>query len=191
MPTLRFRELQSLYRRFAQATETLNRTVSQVSASRIGFLINQKLALEGHLEMIVKKRFDTQGTSGGQAWPPLTLATREQRAALGFPTQPALKRSGALKDAAVRGIVTIGPNKLTIRMADRAAPVYRKLGKFKITAKGGGRISSYASALNVARPFYGPLADSEAEPMEKRKNELLKKAIQALLSGESLVGALR
>ena len=186
-------ELKRLHRRFIQATERLNRNISQEISSRsrvIGFLINQKLALEGHLERIVKRRFDTQGSSGGRSWPGLSSSTIAQRAALGFPSGPALLRSGALKDAAVRGVITIGEDELSIEMKDGAAPRYRKLGKFKIAA-GGGQLSDYAAGLNAQRPFYGPPTKKEMEPLNKRKKELMEKGIRALMDGKSLLAAIK
>lgn len=186
-------EFLRISRRFIKAAETLNRNVSQAGFSQarvIGLLVNQKLASEGHLERIVKRRFDSQGSSGGRSWPGLSPSTIKQRDDLGFPSGPVLERSGVLKTAAIQGTITIGADELSIEMKDGAAPRYRKLGKFKITA-GGGQLSDYAAGLNAKRPFYGPPTKQEMEPLDKRKNELLTKGVDALLSGRSLVAAIR
>ena len=189
-------EFLRISRRFIKAAETLNRNVSQAGFSQarvIGFLINQKLASEGHLERIVKRRFDTKGLSGGRSWPGLSPSTIKQREDLGFPSGPILERSGILKTAAVQGIISVGADELSIEMKDGAAPRYLgKLGKFKKPrGKKAKQLSDYAAGLNAKRPFYGPPTRQEMEPLNKRKKELLEKGIGALMDGKSLVAAIK
>ena len=189
-------EFLRISRRFVKAAETLNRNVSQAGFSQarvIGLLVNQKLASEGHLERIVKRRFDSQGSSGGRSWPGLSPSTIKQRDDLGFPSGPVLERSGVLKTAAIQGTITIGADELSIEMKDGAAPRYLgKLGKFKKSrGKKAKQLSDYAAGLNAKRPFYGPPTKQEMEPMDKRKNEMIGKGIDALMNGRSLVAAIK
>jgi hypothetical protein len=167
--------------------------------------VNEQIAKERWLEMIVLERFKTEGKSAGQSWVALSPSTIKERIKLGFPGQhPILMRSGTLREgAAQHPIVRVTDKTITLTLRDLPASVYLGRGRSKVGKKmsaGGGRLSDYAAALNFgskkgglpARPFYGPVkaGDKELAPVIVRRNELVNKGIAALINGESVSKAI-
>jgi len=173
--------------------------------AEVSQMVNEQIAKERWLELIVLERFKTEGKSAGQSWAALKAGTVKQRIKLGFPGQhPILLRSGTLREgAAQHPIVAVTPKTITLTLRDLPAPIYQGKGRArvgkKMTAK-GGRLSDYAAALNfgskggklAARPFYGPVkaGDRELVPVVQRRNVLVNKAVAALLLGKSVSGAI-
>ena len=165
--------------------------------------INAKLAGEGHLDLLLAKRFASGGASSGQPWPGLKTTTQKQRERQGFSgSSPLLIRSGLLRAGAVEGKTSSAYNYLSKDFKDGAAPRYSGGGGFKKQGKHfafskrsgnrfvvrGGRLSDYAGALNKARPFFGEPTKQELGPLLGRRNELISEALRRMTNGDSLTG---
>lgn len=164
--------------------------------------INSKLAREGHVDLIVAKRFLSQGQSAGTSWAGLKPATIKQRERQGFASGPILIRSGLLRRAAVEGKTTATATAITKEFKDGAAPRYvgsgrvRKQG-MRLKAGGrtgqmfrvrGGRLSDYAGALNSKRSFFDPPTSQELAPLMAARNDLIAESLQRITNGDSLTG---
>ena len=156
-------------------------------------LVNQKIADEKLVRMLVAERFHTGGESSGYTWPELAMSTALQRGKQGFHSfTPILVRSGALLNAATLGEQMVTADTITLMFRDGPAPIYIGRGKTRKNKKGSGgkMISSYADAHNEGRgklpkrPFYGAPTEKELEPILRARNELIMSVLGRLNRNE-------
>ena len=141
---------------------------------------NERLAKDGLLKRLVRRRFDTQGGSQGRFWASLAPSTRKQRARLGFPpTTPKLVRTGTLRrHASEKARQKATSTSLRITMAPGSGPKYS--GRKRAPA-----LSRYAPALNAARPFFGPFKGKELAKIEEARGKFLAKRYANIVDGKS------
>ena len=139
----------------------------------------------------MKRRFTTEGKSGGQDWNGLTVATQAQRRKQGFPgPHPILVRSGTLRDAVVKGTITYDADGIYLDVKDGvAAPIYagqKNKGKAITIAK-------YALALDSQRPFLQEVDENsnEGKPLKDKREKIANTLMQRLMNGQNMADALR
>ena len=161
------------------------------TARRFEKALNAHLAETGILPKILKRRFTTEGKSGGFPWGDLSPETQTQRRKQGFPgPHPILMRTGTLRDAVVKGIVTYDADGVYLDVKEGVpAPIYpRQKNKGKAIT-----IAKYALALDFARPFLQEVDENsdEGKPMKTAREKIANTLMQRLMNGQPMADALR
>jgi hypothetical protein len=142
-------------------------------------IANEQLVARGEITRIIDARFRTAGMSMGTVWAPLRPATIKQRLAQGYLPGPPLTRSGTLRTAMSRGRANTSSTRIVVVMRDGPAPRY----KGKASA---AMLSTYASALDSARPFStSPSSGSpEMQSFMERRKMVLERLVARVADGK-------
>ena len=186
MTTLNAQDPASLIAKLKRQTKALVQTMkSRATQQRVRDEVFRTANTNGIWKKLLVRRFQTQGSSTGKPWAPLTMSTVQQRKRLGFGPGPILYRVGVLKSSVVNGRFSIQGGKLNYEIFDQPAPVYngqggRKRAPNRKWAKTGKMVSAYLGVnygLDRKRYIIRPFTKIELKSVDRALGSITKKVV--------------